>query len=669
MRNRFFLFSDLISLPLAVYFAFVLRVEDFNLADFSQGWLVFSLLSLLIVPFWLWRNRLYARYWPYASTEEVLILVGTVTVAMLLAGGLAYPALRLLHILPIQTHLPISIAPLSAMLAMLMLAAPRLAARLLIWDFRHRLARPTKPRITLQHPESRRDLIQRSLVDIEPILIVGAGGVGVRIARELRMNPNRHMQAVGFLDDDLAKQGTQIQGVPVLGVCADLPALLQKLNVKQVIIAMPSAPGKFVRGIVKDCEATGVQVKIMPGMYGLLDGSISVNQLRKVEIDDLLRRAPVQTDFDGVSKTITGRRVLVTGGGGSIGSELCRQILRFQPAELILLGHGENSIFEVHAELAALAPQTKISPVIADIRFLERIAEVFEHYRPELVFHAAAHKHVPLMELNPVEAITNNILGTRNLLAAAAAIDVERFVMISTDKAVRPTSVMGVCKRVAELLVRQASLADGKRRCYCAVRFGNVLGSRGSVVLTFKKQIAAGGPVTITHPDMKRFFMTIPEAVQLVLQASVLNQGGEVFVLDMGEPVRIYDLAQDLIRLSGLEVGRDIEIVSTGIRPGEKLFEELFLPDEHYERTEHEKIFIARNASQTLPAGLTGHIGVLEESAARSDEAAIFATLQTLVPEYRREPIRVATAAASQSEADVQTASMPPRLSPAGAMS
>lgn len=649
MRNRYFFSFDLIALPLAIYLSFVLRIEDFNLANYVSGWLVLSFICMLVVPLLLWRNSLYARYWPYASTEELLLLIGIVTLAVLLSGGLAYPALRAMGFVPLQAHLPLSISPIAALLSMFFLAAPRLLVRMLTWDYRHRLNRPRKRPITLQDPQARRDGLRRSLIDIDPILIIGAGGVGVRIARELRLNPGMRMQAVGFLDDDMTKQGTLIQGVPVLGRCAELAKVIRAYAIKHVIIAMPTAPGKFVRAIVKDCEATGVQVNIMPGMCGLLDGTVSINQLRKVEIDDLLRRAPVQTDVAAVSKNIKGRRVLVTGGGGSIGSELCRQILRFQPAELILLGHGENSIFEIHAELSGLAARTKISPVIADIRFLDRVAEVFDHYRPEMVFHAAAHKHVPLMELNPVEAITNNIMGTRNLLAAAATVDVECFVMISSDKAVRPTSVMGVSKRIAELLVRQAACANQNRmeagqrsidrhpRRYCAVRFGNVLGSRGSVVLTFKKQIAAGGPVTITHPDMKRFFMTIPEAVQLVLQASAINQGGEVFVLDMGEPIRIYDLAQDLIRLSGLEVGRDIEIVSSGIRPGEKLFEELFLPDEHYERTLHEKIFIARNASQIVPPQLDERIATLEEAAARSDEATIFRTLQLLVPEYRRE--------------------------------
>jgi FlaA1/EpsC-like NDP-sugar epimerase len=386
---------------------------------------------------------------------------------------------------------------------------------------------------------------------------------------------------------------------------------------------MPTASGKTIREIVSICESVQVQTKIIPGIYELLGGTVRVNQLRDVEIEDLLRREPVQTDIAAVKELIQGKRVLITGSGGSIGRELCRQVFRCGPAELILLGHGENSIFAIHNELNqlghSLSPAAnghksngtastlyssiklpRLVPVIADIRFLDRLQLIFEQYRPEIVFHAAAHKHVPLMEANPAEAVTNNIIGTRNLLTAALAVDVQRFVMISTDKAVNPTNIMGASKRAAELLVHRAGRESG--RPYVAVRFGNVLGSNGSVVLTFKQQIAAGGPVTVTHPDMRRYFMTIPEAVQLVLQAATLGKGDEVFILDMGEPVKIVDLARDLIELSGLEVGRDIDIVFTSPRPGDKLFEELFINGEKHARTCHEKIFISKQAGNFIPS-------------------------------------------------------------------
>ncbi|MGB4872412.1 MAG: nucleoside-diphosphate sugar epimerase/dehydratase, partial [Candidatus Promineifilaceae bacterium] len=367
--------------------------------------------------------------------------------------------------------------------------------------------------------------------------------------------------------------------------------------------------------------------------YELLDGAVSVKQLREVQIEDLLRREPVQTDVAAVQALLAGKRVLVTGGGGSIGSELCRQVWRCGPAQLILLGHGENSVFEAYHDLRRLGvPADRLTALIADVRFPELIHSLLKQHRPDIIFHAAAHKHVPLMEQNPAEAITNNVLGTRNLLQAALAANVERFVMISTDKAVKPTSVMGASKRVAELMVHRTAQQSG--RPYVAVRFGNVLGSRGSVVLTFQKQIAAGGPVTVTDPQMTRFFMTIPEAVQLVLQASVLGSGGEVFVLDMGEPVKIVDLARDLIELSGLEEGRDIDIVYTGLRPGEKMYEELFIPGEDYQRTRHQKIFIAANASRLVPVDLEDGLNALAVSAQRNDREAILRGLCHLIPEY-----------------------------------
>jgi FlaA1/EpsC-like NDP-sugar epimerase len=413
-----------------------------------------------------------------------------------------------------------------------------------------------------------------------------------------------------------------------------------------VIIAIPTAPGREVRDIVTICEKADVPTKIMPGLYEMLGGTVSVNQLRNVQIEDLLRREPVQTDTEAVRLLIAGKRVLVTGGGGSIGSELCRQILRFGPSDLLVLGHGENSIFEICAQLnhqlgvsrqaqdGKFRTAPRIHPIIADIRFPDRIRAVFERYQPEIVFHAAAHKHVPLMEGNPTEAISNNVLGTRNLLDAAVVTGVERFVMISTDKAVRPKSMMGASKRVAELLVHQTAWEIG--RPYVAVRFGNVLGSRGSVLQTFKQQIAAGGPITITHPEMKRFFMTIPEAVQLVLQAAVLGKGGEVFMLDMGEPVKIVNLAEDLIELSGLEVGHDVEIVFTGVRPGEKLFEELFIPGESYRRTEHQKIFVIESAAGTiLPSQLNQVVARLEVAAYGNNAADLTEGLQQLLPDFR----------------------------------
>jgi FlaA1/EpsC-like NDP-sugar epimerase len=403
---------------------------------------------------------------------------------------------------------------------------------------------------------------------------------------------------------------------------------------------MPTASGKVVREIKEMCEKVKVKTRIIPGIYELLDGKVSVSQIRDVDIEDLLRRDPVQTDLHAVRALLNDQRVLITGGGGSIGSELCRQILRFEPAQLVVVGHGENSVFDIHYELLAFVRreklQTQIESVIADVRFAQRMDEIMCTYQPHIIFHAAAHKHVPLMELNPGEAITNNVQGTQNVLNAALKTGVERFVMVSTDKAVNPTSVMGASKRAAELLVHQAARRSGKP--YVAVRFGNVLGSRGSVVPTFKQQIAIGGPVTITDPDMTRFFMTIPEAVQLLLQAAVLGSGGDVFVLDMGEPVKIMDLAQDLIELSGLRLDHDIDIIYTGIRPGEKLYVELFVDGESYDVTRHEKIFIATHASALVPERLDERIDVLIAAAQGQDKLAVISSLKSLVPEFQPLP-------------------------------
>jgi FlaA1/EpsC-like NDP-sugar epimerase len=493
--------------------------------------------------------------------------------------------------------------------------------------------------------------------------VFGAGSAGQGTVKELQANPQLGLTPVCFMDDDGAKKGLRIHSLPVLGGRENFAEVVRQYGIQQVIIAMPTAPGMVIREVLELAETAGVPAKTVPGIYEILDGSVNVDSIRNVEIEDLLRRDPVHTDIGAVRELVRGKRVLITGGGGSIGSELCRQVLRCGPAELVLVGHGENSVFETHNELKILQKRhgvhhlngsgestpTKIEAVIADVRFPDRIRKVIGDHRPQIIFHAAAHKHVPLMELNPSEAVSNNIIGTRNLLDAALALDVERFVMISTDKAVNPTSIMGASKRAAELLVLRAARESGKP--FVAVRFGNVLGSRGSVVLTFKKQIAAGGPVTVSDPQMRRYFMTIPEAVQLVLQAAVLGKGGEVFTLDMGEPVMIVDLARDLIELSGFEVGRDIEIIYTGIRPGEKLYEELFIAGENYKRTHHEKILIAQNASssQFVPREFPELISRLQMAAAKDDAAAIRQALKALIPEYTPEGEVAAAAAATSS--------------------
>lgn len=634
IRNRYFLATDIVLLILAAYLSFVFRLETLDLERYWKTFDQFLLLTLLITPLVFYWSGVYRCYWHYASISELLLLGSSVTIttAMISTSMLIIAVFD-----STAPSLPYSIPFIFFLVTFAATSSPRLLLRLML---RHRY-RLSKGRISShQH--------QVNKVSNHPlrVVIMGAGSAGVMIVSELQQNPRADIAIVGFLDDDPGKHHLHIRTVPVLGNRYDIPDIVHRYKIDQVIIAMPSTPGKVIREILDICERVGVRTKVIPGLYELIDDKVHFSQVRDIQIEDLLRREPVRTDTTALAALLCGKCVLVTGGGGSIGSELCRQVLRYRPSALVMVGHGENSIFEIHNELqehlarmvkshdgAADEPVCLLHPVIADIRFASRLMGVFEQYRPDIVFHAAAHKHVPLMEHNPEEAISNNLFGTSNLLQASQAVNVERFVMISTDKAVNPTSIMGASKRAAELLVHQAALNTG--RPYVAVRFGNVLGSRGSVVLTFKRQIAAGGPVTVTHPEMRRYFMTIPEAVQLVLQAAVLGKGGEVFTLDMGEQIKIVDLARDMIELCGLEVERDIEIVYSGLRPGEKLYEELFTPDETFERTTHEKIFIATNASQFVPPHLQHWIESLAIAVEQSDTEAILLVLQRLIPQHQ----------------------------------
>jgi FlaA1/EpsC-like NDP-sugar epimerase len=435
---------------------------------------------------------------------------------------------------------------------------------------------------------------------------------------------------IGFLDDDPAKQNHQIYGVSVIGKVEKIISVLENQHVDEVVIAIPSAPGNIIRLVNDACRERGIPSRTMPGIYELLGGKVSVNRLREVDITDLLRRKPVKIDDQLIGANLTGKRILVTGAGGSIGREICRQVARWSPASLVLLGHGENSIFESLLELKENFPSISIHPVIADVRDLNRIQEIFKLHQPQVLFHAAAHKHVPLMEANVEEAITNNVIGTRNVVETANKFGVARLVLISTDKAVRPVSIMGATKRLAEMTVLDAAQRSG--HAYSVVRFGNVLGSRGSVVPLFKNQIARGGPVTVTHPEMYRYFMTIPEAVHLVLQAASMGKGGEVFMLNMGEQVRILDLAEDLIKLSGLEPHRDIEISFTGIRPGEKLREDLWEEGMQFNPTTHSEIFRAVEEEQVDGESLSRTIEQLAFHAHQSETESLIRTLNEFLP-------------------------------------
>ena len=462
------------------------------------------------------------------------------------------------------------------------------------------------------------------------VLIVGAGEAGAMLVREMQRHPETGMRAVGFVDDDPAKVGRTISRVPVVGTLKQLPEALVHGSVDEILIAMPSADGRQLRSVIDRIRAANrdVPYRIMPSLHDLLSGTVTVSRIREVGIEDLLRRPPVKLDSDSILGYLQGKTVMVTGAGGSIGSELVRQICRFGPKRLILFGHGENSIYQLERELDRHWPEVSYASVIGAVQNVVRLDYLFRTMKPDVVFHAAAHKHVPLMELNPEEAVFNNVVGSRSLVDLSLKYGVSHFVNISTDKAVNPTSVMGASKRLVELVVANAARLAAPGQVFVSVRFGNVLGSRGSAIPVFKQQIKDGGPVTVTHPDMVRYFMTIPEASQLVLQASALGRNGETYILDMGEPVRVLDLARDLITLSGLDPDVDIAIEFTGVRPGEKMVEELMTEQEKDGTTAHEKIFVACSIAVD-PDALDATIKSLVDAALRSDGAEIRRLLGT----------------------------------------
>ena len=467
----------------------------------------------------------------------------------------------------------------------------------------------------------------------ENLLIIGAGSGGEKIFREIRDNPSLKYNVVGFLDDDEAKQRKMIHGIPVMGKVSQLSQIARTLDVRAVLIAIPSASAAQMRTIVKICKESGLVFKTLPGLGELIDGKITLNSIRDVAYRDLLGREVVQLEEDRIGEYIQHKRVLVTGAGGSIGSELCRQICRFNPDKIILFDQAESPLYEIDLELKRSFPYIKVIPVLGDIRNTDRLVAAFDVCRPHNVFHAAAYKHVPMLEIHPWEAILNNVAGTRNIVSIAKQFSVERFVLVSTDKAVRPTNVMGTTKRIAELLVQGQNCDDPGNTRFMTVRFGNVVGSVGSVIPLFKKQIAQGGPVTITHPEVTRYFMTIPEASQLILQAGAMGHGGETFILEMGTSVKIIDMARDLIRLSGFEPDKDIKIEYIGLRPGEKLYEELITEGENVVPTGHRKIMVL-SGEICEQDRLNGDIDRLIKAAKAQDAEKIRNLLKQIVPEY-----------------------------------
>ncbi|MES2176514.1 MAG: nucleoside-diphosphate sugar epimerase/dehydratase [Gemmatimonadota bacterium] len=608
LRNRYFFFLDVVFLGASPFLLFALRFEGFRWPPgYLDACLEFTVLGVTIQMVVYLAFGLYRRFWRFASTSELKLIftaglvagVCNMIMGRFLVGLIADP----------WPSVPMSVLFSYALLSVAIIAAPRLYVRV-------------RELTSRQRP--------RSVAD-KRALIVGAGAAGHMIARELRLHPTLELSPVGFVDDDRDIHGLRLENLPVYGSLEEIPKLVEAHRIDEIIIAIPGSTGSLIRRIVGLALKAGIKARTIPGLGEIISGKVDIAELRTIEIHDLLRREPITTNLEKVMTLAKGATVLVTGAGGSIGSELCRQLADLEPAKIVLVGRGENSIFDIHNELRAKHPNLTLVPVIADVRDRVRIRRVIERYRPHSIFHAAAHKHVPLMEENPCEAVTNNVMGTKNIVEAAVDYDVDYFVLISTDKAVRPTNVMGATKRVAEHIMKlKSAKAKGT---YVAVRFGNVLGSRGSVVPTFVKQIKAGGPVTITHPEMRRFFMTISEAVQLTLQAGAIGENGDLFMLDMGEQVKVVDLAADLIRLSGLEVGTDIEIKFIGTRPGEKLYEEMFWGDEVAEPTEHPKVLRARRTA--FDPRIVPLIGELIEAGVENQtDSDVRDLLRQIVPDF-----------------------------------
>lgn len=563
-RLSLFIFLDSCIVLTVIFFSYFLVNGTIRVINFPM---VLSALVILLSHHVLSiQLHLYKKAWEYASIGEMLSILKTVSISILLAAIVQQIVLQEIHI---------RLLTVAWFLNMSFIGGSRYLWRMY------------------------RDSYLNKVSNKKRTLIIGAGSAGMMVARQLKKNNEENLLPVAFIDDDIKKHQLEIFGLPVVGGIKMIETTVKKQKIDHIVIAIPSLNKRELSTIFNECAKTNAKTQSLPMIEDLITGKVSVNQFRDVQVEDLLGREPVELDINSITENITGKVVLVTGAGGSIGSEICRQISKFRPKQLVLLGHGENSIYSIEMELKETFEdiETEFIPVIADLQDEKKMMLVMNTYQPNIVYHAAAHKHVPLMEANPEEAVKNNLIGTMNAAKAASWNGVNTFVMISTDKAVNPTSVMGATKRLAEMIIQSMNSASDTK--FVAVRFGNVLGSRGSVIPLFKRQIENGGPVTVTHPDMVRYFMTIPEASRLVLQAGALAKGGEIFVLDMGEPVKIVDLAKNLIKLSGNSID-DIGIEFTGMRPGEKLFEELLKEDEVQEQQIYPKIYIGKTSNLYL---------------------------------------------------------------------
>jgi Predicted nucleoside-diphosphate sugar epimerases len=600
---------DIAFLIVSLYFSLLLRF-DFNI---PQEYMVFLKLSIIpVVIINLVCNRffnLYSSIWKYASIEELMSIIYSVSLSNIIFVIYSY-FVNYKFLENRFYRFPFSVHIIFWILSVIALGGMRFMWRI------------------IQDNNIGKDKID----NIKRLLIIGAGDASALLIKEIKRHKSFNYNIVGLIDDDTSKQGRLINGIEVIGGRNRIVDVCKEKNVEEIILAIPSADLEIKREIINICRDTNCKLKTLPGIYEIIDGEVSISKLRDVNIEDLLGREEVTLNNENINKYIKDRTILVTGGGGSIGSELCRQISKFKPEKLLILDIYENNVYDVQMELNRTHPELNKEVIIASIRELERLREIFEKYKPDVVFHAAAHKHVPLMEGNPAEAIKNNIIGTYNVLKCAHEYKVKKFVQISTDKAVNPTNIMGATKRFCEIMVQAFDKVSTTE--YVAVRFGNVLGSNGSVIPLFKKQIAEGGPVTVTHPEINRFFMTIPEAAQLVIQAGAIARGGEIFVLDMGKPVKIVDLARDLITLSGYKPDVEIKIEYTGLRPGEKLYEELLMDEVALTSTEHDKIFVEKPNNIDLE--------FVEKSVEQfrnvvsMDKEDIFKLVEEKVPTYKR---------------------------------
>jgi FlaA1/EpsC-like NDP-sugar epimerase len=596
---------DLVILYLSYYLSLSLRFGGEVPIEFRSLVQVHASAMIVISLGVFYFARLYTSVWKYASVRELM----NVVVGVFVANGLV-----MMYYFLVQVAVSRSVLLIAMMIQVLGIGGLRLS---------YRFVRRVYHRGVHVFQEDKR------------VMIYGGGDAGEMVMKEYMNKPDLNARVVVVMDDDPLKWGGRIHNVPVFGGKAKLENAVERFHVDEIIVAIPSIDKKARSGILKAMEPLRLPVKILPGVYELIDGKATVGQLRDVEIEDLLGRDVVRLDTASIREFVTGKRVLVTGGGGSIGSEICRQLARFQPEVLYILDIYENNAYDLQQELRRKYPDLEFRVEIASIRDRDRMKEVFWTYRPQVVFHAAAHKHVPLMEDSPKEAVKNNVFGSFNVMKMADKYHVERFVQISTDKAVNPTNVMGTTKRICEMLIQGMNRIS--RTEFVAVRFGNVLGSNGSVIPLFKKQIEEGGPVTVTHPEMKRYFMTIPEAAQLVLQSGAMAKGGEIFVLDMGEQIKIIDLAKELIHLSGFEPGEEISISITGLRPGEKLYEEILINKDDMGLTRHRKIFIEKPADFDVNM-LETRLNELEISISAMDKKQLIAWLQDFVPTYYPNP-------------------------------